>query len=92
MTVTVSSKGQVTLPAEARRRLGIRAGTRLEFIVHDDDRMEVVLVGGSVRDLKGALAKPKRALTLKDMDAAIVRGASGDLKRNARAVRHKSRR
>ena len=29
MTVTVTSKGQVTLPSEARRRLGIRAGTKL---------------------------------------------------------------
>ena len=26
MTITVSSKGQVTLPAAARKRLGLRAG------------------------------------------------------------------
>lgn len=75
MTVTVSSKGQVTLPAETRRRLGIRAGTRLEFIIRDDDRLEVVLVGGSVRDLKGALPKPKKALSLEQMDEAIIKGA-----------------
>lgn len=77
MTVTVTSKGQVTLPAEARRRLGIRAGTKLEFIVRGDDRMEVVKVGGSVRDLKGALPKPRRTLTLAQIDDAIAAGASG---------------
>jgi AbrB family looped-hinge helix DNA binding protein len=75
MTVTVSSKGQVTLPSEARRRMGIRAGTKLEFIVRGDDRMEVVVVGGSVRDLKGALPKPAKALSLEEMDRAIAKGA-----------------
>jgi antitoxin PrlF len=77
MTVTVSSKGQVTLPAEARRRLGIRAGSKLEVIVTQDDRLEFVRVGGSIRDLKGVLPKPKRSLSLAEMDAAIARGAQG---------------
>lgn len=72
---TVTSKGQVTLPAEARRRLGIRAGTRLEFIVKDDERLEVVRVGGSVRDLKGLLPRPARKLSLGEMDEAIAKGA-----------------
>jgi len=73
----VTSKGQVTLPVEARRRLGIRAGTRLEFIVKDDDRLEVVRVGGSVRDLKGLLPRPRRKLSPDEMEQAIARGASG---------------
>lgn len=77
MTATVTSKGQVTLPAEARRRLGIHAGTKLEFVIKDDDRMEVLRLGGSVRDLKGALPKPRRALSLGEMDEVIAKGASG---------------
>lgn len=74
---TVTSKGQVTLPAEARRRLGIRAGSRLEFIVKGDDRLEVVVVGGSVRDLKGVLPQPRRKLSLEEMEQAIALGARG---------------
>ena len=31
-TVTVSEKGQVVIPAEIRRRLGIVAGSQLEFV------------------------------------------------------------
>jgi AbrB family looped-hinge helix DNA binding protein len=77
MTVTVSSKGQVTLPVEARRRLGIRAGTRLQFVVVGDDRLEVVRVGGSVRDLKGVLPKPRRPLSLAQMTKAVIKGAKG---------------
>ena len=76
MTATVTSKGQVTFPAEARRRLGIHAGTKLEFIIRGDDRLEVIRVGGSVRDLKGALSKPKRTLSLAEMDEAVARGAT----------------
>ena len=77
MMVTVTSKGQVTLPVEARRRLGIRAGTKLEFIIKDGDRLEVVKVGGSVRELKGALPRPRRTLSLAEMDAAVAAGAIG---------------
>lgn len=76
MVATVTSKGQVTLPVEARRRLGLHAGSKLDFIIRGDDRLEVVRVDGSVRDLKGVLPKPKRALSLADMDEAIVRGAA----------------
>ena len=76
MTVTVTSKGQVTLPVEARRKLGIHAGTKLEFIVNNDDSMEVIVAGGSVRDLKGILPKPKRTLSLDEINASMARGAS----------------
>jgi AbrB family looped-hinge helix DNA binding protein len=77
MTATVTSKGQVTLPAEARRRLGIHAGTKLEFVISGDDRLEVIRVGGSVRGLKGLLPKPRRALSLAEMDDAIAKGVRG---------------
>lgn len=75
MKSTMTSKGQITVPAEARRRLGLHAGSRLAFIVRGDDRLEMVRVGGTVRDLKGALPKPRRALSLEEMEAAIGRGA-----------------
>jgi len=75
MTSTVTSKGQVTIPVEARRRLRILPGTKLEFVIRDDGRLEVIPLSGSIQDLKGSLPKPKRALTLAEMDAAIARGA-----------------
>jgi AbrB family looped-hinge helix DNA binding protein len=77
MTTTLSSKGQLTLPAEARKRLGLRAGSRLEVIVKGDDRIELVRVGGSLQDLKGVLPRPKKALSLAEIDRAVVEGALG---------------
>jgi AbrB family looped-hinge helix DNA binding protein len=32
---TISSKGQITLPIEVRRRLGVKQGDRFEFVVED---------------------------------------------------------
>jgi antitoxin PrlF len=33
---TMTSKGQLTVPQEIRRRLGLEAGDRVEFVVEDD--------------------------------------------------------
>jgi antitoxin PrlF len=33
---TISSKGQVTVPQEIRRRLGLEAGDRVEFVIEAD--------------------------------------------------------
>jgi AbrB family looped-hinge helix DNA binding protein len=73
MVATVTSKGQVTVPIEARRRLGLVPGTRLDLIITDDDRLEVIPMTGSVQKLKGMLPKPKRHLTLEEMDDAIAK-------------------
>lgn len=34
-TSTISSKGQVTVPVEVRRRLGLREGDRVEFVFEE---------------------------------------------------------
>lgn len=33
---TISSKGQVTVPIEVRRRLGLKEGDRVEFVFEND--------------------------------------------------------
>jgi antitoxin PrlF len=37
---TISSKGQITVPLEVRKRLGLKAGDRVEFVV-DKDRTTI---------------------------------------------------
>lgn len=34
---TLSSKGQITVPQEIRKRLGVAAGDRVEFVVEGDE-------------------------------------------------------
>jgi antitoxin PrlF len=33
---TISSKGQLTIPQEIRKRLGLETGDRVEFVVEED--------------------------------------------------------
>jgi antitoxin PrlF len=35
-TSTISSKGQITVPQEIRKRLGLQSGDRVEFVVEAD--------------------------------------------------------
>ncbi len=37
---TISSKGQITVPLEVRKRLGLQVGDRVEFVV-DKDRTTI---------------------------------------------------
>jgi AbrB family looped-hinge helix DNA binding protein len=74
MIATVTSKGQVTLPVEARKILRLGPGSKLEFIVIDDERLEVIPLVETLASLKGMVPKPKKALSLADMDQAIAKG------------------
>jgi AbrB family looped-hinge helix DNA binding protein len=35
LSATLTSKGQLTLPIELRRQLGVETGTKIHFIIHD---------------------------------------------------------
>ncbi len=62
-TVVVSSKGQIVLPAELRRRLGLGAGTRLELSEESDGlrlRVTRTVHEAVVSDLAGLVKAPSR--------------------------------
>ncbi|MGA7538306.1 MAG: AbrB/MazE/SpoVT family DNA-binding domain-containing protein [Steroidobacteraceae bacterium] len=74
---TVTGKGQITIPIEVRQALGIDAGDRVEFVEVEPGRFELVPATRSVTALKGMFGKPKRAVSIGEMNAAIARrGAS----------------
>ena len=45
MTVTVTSKGQVTVPKQVRDRLGIKPGSKVDFDVGEDGRAFLRMTG-----------------------------------------------
>ena len=72
MQTTLTSKGQMTLPSAVRARLGLEAGDRLLVTVQDDDTIILKRPPAAVvTELRGLLPRPKRALTLEQMDAGI---------------------
>ena len=73
---TVTSKGQVTIPIDVREKLGIKAGTRVQFLPRADGGYDFVAATGSVRDLRGMIPAPGTEVALEDMDDAIAEAAA----------------
>jgi AbrB family looped-hinge helix DNA binding protein len=67
---TVTSKGQVTIPAEIRKALGLTAGERVVFTQLDDGTTVMRAKTRSVLELKGllkTLRQGKRRVAIDDM-------------------------
>ena len=73
MDTTVTSKGQVTIPKDARQKLGIRKGTRARVVVVND-HAELWLVSSPVEDQSSGfgLLTSKRASVPVGFDPASV--------------------
>lgn len=68
---TLTSKGQITIPAEVRRTLGLKSGSRVEFVPMDNGSYELVPANGTVAALKGLVPAPPTPVTLQEMDEAV---------------------
>jgi len=76
-TATLTSKGQITIPAEVRAALGVDAGDRVEFVEVAPGRYEFIAATLPVTALKGMLGKRRRSVSIEEMNAVIAaRGAS----------------
>lgn len=72
-TATLTSKGQITIPAAVREALGVDAGDRVEFVEVVPGRYELIAATHSVGELKGMFGKPRKAVSIEAMNAAIAR-------------------
>jgi antitoxin PrlF len=66
----VTRKGQVTIPADIRRALGIKEGDKVAFVL-EDDQVKLTRKGSVVEQTAGALKSDIPALSLREeRDAA----------------------
>jgi len=76
MQTTITSKGQVTVPAKIRQQLNLQTGDRLDFEVENGaikvtpERKKITL-----EDFMNILPKATRSYTVEEMNEAIVEGA-----------------
>ena len=75
-TATMTSKGQITIPAEVRQRMGLGTGDRVEFVELESGVFAIKPAIDDVRLLKGALRKPQKPVSVDNMNAAIRRRAA----------------
>lgn len=70
-SAVVSSKGQIVIPAAVREDLAVRVGTRVDFVKTDEGWL-LKPATLPVTVLKGIVPKPKRPVSLADMDRGIA--------------------
>jgi len=69
-TATVTSKGQITIPAPVPAALRVGAGDRVEFVEIEPGRYELIAITGSLSKLKGMFGKPARTVSIEEMNGA----------------------
>lgn len=68
----VTSKGQVTIPLEIRQKLGLEAGSRIDFVLTGEGRVIVEPVHSSVKSLEGVFHNARqKPVSLAEMQDAI---------------------
>ena len=72
-TATLTSKGQITIPSEIRKELGLRPGDRFEVAVMDDGTIRFRCKTRRLTDLCGILTTDRTA-TLAELDDAARAG------------------
>ncbi|MGJ7497331.1 AbrB/MazE/SpoVT family DNA-binding domain-containing protein [Variovorax sp. RT4R15] len=81
---TLTSKGQITLPASVRSALGLEAGAKVDFVA-EGDGFKVVPVRNKVSSLKGRFAgRVGRPVSLEAMDRAIGEAVADRQRRSGR--------
>ena len=76
MVATITSKGQLTLPKEIRKILNLHSGNKVEFMIDSDGNVKMVPIKSSIKDIKGIVPKPKKVVSLDEMQDAIEKGSN----------------
>ncbi len=80
-TSTLTSKGQVTIPATVRRRLALNPGDQVIFVELEGGGYKLAPLNLPITALKGAVSKPAKAVSLEAMEAAVQAHAAERSKR-----------
>jgi antitoxin PrlF len=81
-TATVTSKGQITIPAEVRKALRIEPGTKIQFFAGGNGEYIFRPRTGSIRDLEGCVPKLDHVVTIEEMDEGIADAVAEDFLRS----------
>lgn len=88
----LTTKGQVTIPVEVRRRYGLDAGDEVEFIAEPKGAYLIPLRRASLIDLGGSLRSPKGSLPLREARDVAGKRRGEELERKARQTEKGARR
>lgn len=78
-TAALTSKGQITIPIEVRKELGLKAGDRVAFIKGENGEFILRPKKGSIMDMAGILQWKGEPVTIEEMNETIAKGWAGEL-------------
>jgi len=76
-TAAVTSKGQITIPAEVRKKLGLKPGDRVRFVESENGEFIMKPKTGSIMDLEGCVPWSGKPVTIEEMNETIAKGWAG---------------
>ncbi len=77
MTIaTMTSKGQITIPAATRSKLQLAPGSKIDFVENEAGEIVLRPVVGDVRRLRGIVKYAGPAVSVEEMDRAIGEAAA----------------
>ena len=71
-SVTLTSKGRITIPVTVRTALGIDVGSRIEFVELESGQFMIVPAVIPIQTLKGVLRRPLAPVTIEQMNMSIT--------------------
>jgi len=83
-TATVTSKGQITIPIQVRRALGLKAGIRIDFYEVANGEYAFRPKTGSIMEMRGCIPRLDYVPSIEDMDRAVLEHVA-DLDRRTRS-------
>ena len=75
-TSSITSKGQVTIPADIRKSLALNTGQKVRFICKDNT-ITIIPIEEDISAVFGLL-KAKKTVSLEQMESAIIKSACDD--------------
>jgi len=70
-TLTLNSKGQITIPASVRKDLGLKPGSTVRLSRQPDQKGFTITKTVSILDAAEMFPKSKHSATIEEMDQAI---------------------
>ncbi len=79
---TMTSKGQITVPAEVRARFRLHPGTKVDFVENQAGELVLRPRTGDIRVLRGIIKYDGPPVSIEDMNRTITAAAARKFKRS----------
>ena len=72
----ITSKGQITIPVEVRKALGLKPGSEILFFEGEEGEYVFRPRTGSIWDLRGCVSRPDHPVSIAEMNEGIEAAAA----------------